>query len=88
MSQITNQHSFAAFQTAVALAIFEARQKGKTATPKVTEAHFAQIVDMSSAFKKYMHSTLGDDDAQNAWKARLRDDTFKLVPVSISNRDA
>lgn len=79
--------SFAAFQTAVTLASFEARQKGKI-VPKVTEGHFAQIVDMSSAFKKYMHSTLGDNDAQNAYRARLRDDTFKLVPVSGLNRDA
>lgn len=86
-SQIANLHSFSAFQTAVALATYEARQKGDK-TPKITEDHFSQIVEMSSAFKKYMHSTLLGDDAEVAYRSRLRNDTFKLVPVSMSNRDA
>ena len=75
-----------AFQTAGALATFEAKQKRKP-NPRVTESHLSQIVEMSSTFKKYMRSTLQADHGDVAQRLGLRDDTFKLVPVARQDRD-
>ncbi|KKY18720.1 putative atpase aaa-type core [Diplodia seriata] len=70
-----------AFQTAVALASFEAKQSGEQ-IPTVTEDHISQVVDMSSTFKDYMKSALQANDADIAYRDRLRNDRFKLVPMS------
>ena len=70
-----------AFQTAVALAIFDsksAREKGiseEDSVPEVTESHLAQIVGMSGAFKKYIKATHeGYEDADLAYKLGNRHD--------------
>jgi len=76
-----------AFQTAVALATFDAKLKNKSPA-KVTREHLAQIVEMSSSFKKYMISALGADDSTFASRAFLRDDTFRLVPVPRTSTEA
>ena len=69
-----------AFQTAVTLASFEAKQRGEE-TPEVTENHLSQVVEMSCNFKKYMKSALQSNDADLAFRARLRNDKFQLVPL-------
>ncbi|KAF2236170.1 P-loop containing nucleoside triphosphate hydrolase protein [Viridothelium virens] len=70
-----------AFQTAVALAVFdanEAREKGKPekdCIPEITETHLAQVVRMSTAFKQYIRDTHeGLEDADLAMKLGNRDD--------------
>ncbi|KAL9090669.1 MAG: hypothetical protein Q9165_005157 [Trypethelium subeluteriae] len=70
-----------AFQTAVALAVFEAndaREKGKPekdCIPEITETHLAQVVRMSTAFKQYIKDTHeGLEDADLAMKLGNRDD--------------
>ena len=75
-----------AFQTAVALASFEAKQNEEN-VPTVTEDHFSQVVEMSTSFKEYMRSALQDNDADLAFRNRLRNDSFKLVPVERWNSD-
>ncbi|KAL6362787.1 hypothetical protein LRP88_04093 [Fusarium phalaenopsidis] len=69
-----------AFQTAVALAIFEARaiqEKGscseEDAIPEVKEKHLSQVVSMSAAFKTYMTDTHGGiSDEDIAFKLKNR----------------
>ncbi|KAF2966735.1 hypothetical protein GQX73_g6846 [Xylaria multiplex] len=60
-----------AFQTAVALAVFDsniAREKGASgedSIPEIKEKHLTQVVNMSTAFKKYItatHEGIGDAD--------------------------
>ncbi|KAJ2995711.1 hypothetical protein NUW58_g1198 [Xylaria curta] len=70
-----------AFQTAVALAIFEAntaKEKGvadEKSIPEVKESHLTQVVSMSTAFKKYITAThQGMDDVDMAFKLGIRDD--------------
>ncbi|KAF2707698.1 hypothetical protein K504DRAFT_446813 [Pleomassaria siparia CBS 279.74] len=65
-----------AFQTAVALACYEAKQSNES-IPKLTEDHFSQVVDMSTNFKKYIKSALQNDEADLAYYGRLRDDRFR-----------
>lgn len=55
---------------------------------RVTEAHLAQIAEMSSTFKKYMKSARQADDSDLASRLGLRDDTFKPVPASKISIDA
>jgi hypothetical protein len=66
----------AAFQTAVALAVFDAKKTGKgDVKPKITEAHLEQVVKMSTAFKKYMrsaHENMSEEDL--AYRYGDRDD--------------
>ncbi|KAJ4287703.1 hypothetical protein N0V90_012406 [Kalmusia sp. IMI 367209] len=64
-----------AFQTAVALACYEAKKNGN-AVPRVTEEHFGQIVNMSTNFKKYMKSAIHNDYSTVAYQDSLRDDRF------------
>lgn len=73
-----------AFQTAVALAIFEARkedeksgkEKGET-VPEIKETHLSQVVRMSAAFRDYIISTHeGMEDSKMAYKLGIRDDDF------------
>jgi hypothetical protein len=71
----------AAFQTAVALAIFDARvarEKGgsdEDFIPEVKERHLSQVVSMSAAFKEYITATHeGIEDADLAYKLGIRHD--------------
>ncbi|RYC65182.1 hypothetical protein CHU98_g1061 [Xylaria longipes] len=73
-----------AFQTAVALATFEAntaKQKGisdERRIPEVKESHLTQVVNMSAAFKDYIIATHeGLDDVDMAYKLGIRHDTTK-----------
>lgn len=71
----------AAFQTAVALAVFDsriAREKGASeedSIPEIKEKHLAQVVNMSAAFKEYITATHeGIDDADRAYRLGIRHD--------------
>ncbi|KAF2111085.1 hypothetical protein BDV96DRAFT_500065 [Lophiotrema nucula] len=71
-----------AFQTAVALAVFDSNIAGEksngTVVPEVKEAHLQQVVSMSSAFKDYMKSTHEDvDDSDLAFRRGIRNDRFQ-----------
>ncbi|OAG15717.1 P-loop containing nucleoside triphosphate hydrolase protein [Alternaria alternata] len=66
-----------AFQTAVALAVFDAKYKASGKVPEVTEAHLKQVVSMSSAFRKYMTATHSGMDASSwAYKHGNREDKY------------
>ncbi|KAK2745130.1 hypothetical protein FQN57_004037 [Myotisia sp. PD_48] len=68
------------FQTAVALAVYDARiarekDENYTKPPQVTDKHMRQIVDMSSAFKEYIKNTHdGKNASAMAYSFGLRDD--------------
>jgi hypothetical protein len=71
----------AAFQTAVALAVFDAnmaKEKGvsdEDFIPEVKERHLGQVVRMSAAFKEYITATHeGIEDADLAYKLGIRHD--------------
>lgn len=68
-----------AFQTAVALACYEAKSEGSK-VPEVTEEHFEQVVNMSASFKNYMKSALHGDEAALAYMSGTRNDNFKAPP--------
>ncbi|KAK1919974.1 hypothetical protein P3342_002269 [Pyrenophora teres f. teres] len=71
-----------AFQTAVALALFDAKQNNSEEPPEVTENHLKQVVSMSSAFKKYMAAVnSGMDDSTLAQKHGNRDDRYPSTPA-------
>ena len=74
-----------AFQTAVALAMYDHRKTfdvnkddsddSEPSYPTVEEKHLKQVVNLSTAFKKYMRSTRHDMKYSDyAWKHGLRDD--------------
>ncbi|KAH7396153.1 hypothetical protein BKA66DRAFT_566658 [Pyrenochaeta sp. MPI-SDFR-AT-0127] len=70
-----------AFQTAVALAVFDSKQKKGTSVPKVTENHLRQVVSMSLAFRKYIKAAhAGMDDSDLAFKRGNREDRFPSTP--------
>jgi len=99
---------YIAFQTAVALAIFDSKKAGEKggseekSIPEVTEAHLAQVVSMSTAFKRYIKATHeGYEDADLAYKlgnrydglneeaadwAELRSEQDKLLVATSSYR--
>ena len=72
----------AAFQTAVALAIFDSRRAKETkgaddedTIPEIKEKHLSQVVRMSAAFKKYITATHeGLEDPDHAFRLGLRHD--------------
>lgn len=73
-----------AFQTAVALAEFEAHGEeagGTKQDPELTERHFQRVADASQEFDNYLRSTLGGQtDADVARLEQTRVDDFqKLV---------
>ncbi|RYO41306.1 hypothetical protein AA0111_g1062 [Alternaria arborescens] len=71
-----------AFQTAVALAVFDAKYKTSGKVPEVTEAHLKQVVSMSSAFRKYMTATHSGMDASSwAHKHGNREDKYPNTPA-------
>jgi len=77
-----------AFQTAIALAEFEAAGEAvvdkdgrQSATPELREQHFAKVAEASKEFDKYLRSTLGgqtDADVARLEQTRV-DDFHKLV---------
>ncbi|RAL09607.1 ATP-binding protein [Aspergillus homomorphus CBS 101889] len=62
-----------AFQTAVALACFEAKQRNEP-VPKLSDRHLVQVVTMSRNFKAYMQATERHDESQVAFLEGSRDD--------------
>lgn len=86
-----------AFQTAVALAIFDAkvareRVKGSgkpdnKIIPELKEKHLIQVVNMSAAFKKYITATHEGMDASDcAFKLGNRHDAFINDPTDVPRR--
>lgn len=73
-----------AFQTGVALAIFDAKQKSEAngkdlakVVPEIREKHLQQVVNMSKDFRLYMRSANENiDDADMAYKLGNRDDLY------------
>lgn len=68
-----------AFQTAVALAEFEARQRdtqraeGSSKTPPVlTTEHFKKLARASAQFSEYLRETHGDDEDERAVLEKMR----------------
>ncbi|KAH8708362.1 P-loop containing nucleoside triphosphate hydrolase protein [Phaeosphaeriaceae sp. PMI808] len=71
-----------AFQTSVALAVFDSKQKNNKGPPKITEKHLEQVVAMSSAFRNYMKATRdGMDDSTWAYKRGNREDKYPSTPA-------
>jgi hypothetical protein len=70
------------FQTAVALAIFDAKKSGRdNVKPVVTRDHLKQVVRMSTAFKEYMLKAQGGmSDEDLAFHYGNRDDKAKAHP--------
>ncbi|XPT04388.1 hypothetical protein M3J09_013467 [Ascochyta lentis] len=73
-----------AFQTAVALAVYDSKHNNRSsepAIPEVTEDHLRQVVSMSSAFRKYITAAHeGMDDSVLAYKYGNRDDGISTAP--------
>ncbi|KAJ5650644.1 ATPase AAA-type core [Penicillium longicatenatum] len=61
-----------AFQTAVALACFQAKQEGKD-IPELTDDHLRQVVTMSHNFKSYLKAVRGKEESL-AFAAGIRND--------------
>ncbi|KAI9695072.1 MAG: hypothetical protein M1820_008934 [Bogoriella megaspora] len=64
-----------AFQTAVSLALFAARD-GQASDVELTTKHIEQVVEMSNNFKTYIDSTLDADAAARAKFNKIRNDEF------------
>jgi len=81
-----------AFQTAIALADFEARQetvKGKTsdASPKVKVSHFNTIALASEQFNQYLLDTHGKNENELADREKLRAQPSKIKRLSKVKED-
>ncbi|PYH96949.1 P-loop containing nucleoside triphosphate hydrolase protein [Aspergillus ellipticus CBS 707.79] len=61
-----------AFQTAVALACYQAKQEQRS-IPELTDEHLNQVVTMSQNFKDYMRAVRGEEK-RKAYIAQLRND--------------
>ena len=84
-----------AFQTAVALAVYDANHKNKGVVPqpedkhegpglipKVMESHLRQVVSMSSAFRTYIKAAhQGKTDSDVAYAYGNRDDKTPSTPA-------
>ncbi|KAH7077666.1 hypothetical protein BKA63DRAFT_489217 [Paraphoma chrysanthemicola] len=71
-----------AFQTAVALSVYDWKHKKNDDHPEVTENHLKQVVSMSSAFRKYMKAAHeGMDDSALALKYGNREDGYPSTPL-------
>ncbi|KAJ5774987.1 ATPase AAA-type core [Penicillium paradoxum] len=66
-----------AFQTAVALACFQARQEGNS-IPELTDEHLRQVVNMSHNFKSYVKAVRGEEESY-AFAAGVRNDATKAA---------
>ncbi|CAI7586193.1 unnamed protein product [Penicillium palitans] len=64
-----------AFQTAVALACFQAKQEGSP-IPELTDDHLRQVVNMSHNFKSYVKAVRGKEE-DYAYAAGVRNDTTR-----------
>lgn len=64
-----------AFQTAVALACYQAKQEAKVIL-ELSEDHINQVVTMSQNFKDYMRAVRGED-VRKAYISQLRNDNQK-----------
>ncbi|CAI7655938.1 unnamed protein product [Penicillium glandicola] len=64
-----------AFQTAVALACFQAKQEGNP-IPELTDDHLLQVVNMSHNFKSYVKAVRGKEE-DYAYAAGVRNDTTR-----------
>ncbi|KAF4763282.1 hypothetical protein HAV15_001590 [Penicillium sp. str.  len=64
-----------AFQTAVALACFQAKQEGSP-IPELTDDHLRQVVNMSHNFKSYVKAVRGKEE-DLAYAAGVRNDTTR-----------
>ncbi|KGO42033.1 ATPase, AAA-type, core [Penicillium expansum] len=64
-----------AFQTAVALACFQAKQEGNP-IPELTDDHLRQVVNMSHNFKSYVKAVRGKEE-DYAYAAGVRNDTTR-----------
>ncbi|KAF7528155.1 hypothetical protein PCG10_001443 [Penicillium crustosum] len=64
-----------AFQTAVALACFQAKQEGSP-IPELTDDHLRQVVNMSHNFKGYVKAVRGKEE-DYAYAAGVRNDTTR-----------
>jgi len=65
-----------AFQTAVALAQYQARKEGKVQVVLQAD-HLKRVVKMSKLFKDYINSThKNQDEAKRAFIEERRNDTF------------
>lgn len=80
LSRCADQRDLA-FQTAVALAVYDAKHGGEGPVPKVKEKHLKQVVSMSSAFKKYIKATHNDKDlSDRSFERGNRDDRVSMTP--------
>jgi hypothetical protein len=71
----------AVFQTAVALVVFDSKQKDYQVSPIVTANHLKQVMSMSKTFKKYRTAAHnGMDDSTLAYMHRNREDKFTSTP--------
>ncbi|KAJ6118654.1 hypothetical protein N7471_013274 [Penicillium samsonianum] len=64
-----------AFQTAVALACFQAKQEGNS-IPELTDDHLRQVVNMSHNFKSYVKAVRGKEE-DYAYAAGVRNDNTR-----------
>ena len=75
-----------AFQTAVALACFQAKHEGNR-VPELTDEHLRQVVTMSHNFKSYLRTVRGTEE-EMPWAARIRNDETKASEGKISSQVA
>lgn len=68
-----------AFQTAVALAVFESRKEGGDKTPEVTKKHFKKVADTTSDFDEYLKQLHSFDEETIA---RRDKDRVPYTPVT------
>ncbi|KAL9107257.1 MAG: hypothetical protein Q9227_007798 [Pyrenula ochraceoflavens] len=61
-----------AFQTAVSLAYYEAKNKDISEVARVEERHLKSVVQMSTAFRKYLNETLQHNPQELAFKRGIR----------------
>ncbi|RDL36239.1 Uncharacterized protein BP5553_06851 [Venustampulla echinocandica] len=84
-----------AFQTAIALAEFEASGEGvadatgsRQYNPELTERHFAKVAEASKEFDKYLRSTLGGQtDADVARLEQTRVDDFNQLVEKLEQNE-
>ncbi|KAJ5757129.1 ATPase AAA-type core [Penicillium nucicola] len=75
-----------AFQTAVALACFQAKNEGNR-IPELTDEHLRQVVTMSHNFKSYLKAVRGAEEDW-AFQARVRNDKAKASDGMIQSQDS
>ncbi|KAF3010481.1 hypothetical protein E8E14_006327 [Neopestalotiopsis sp. 37M] len=61
-----------AFQTAVALADYEAQNEGNGNEPVLDQPHFEHVLSLTADFKEYLKRIRGMDEPSRAYDARIR----------------